>query len=176
MSARFRRTKDGALEVTMTTEERELLRALPDELGVAYQRGPANDDAVSARLFPRAYLDPTAEDAEREWRELVHPELVRDRLAALERVVTTLDHAREDSRGVLVADLSPEDVDAWLGVLNDARLALGTRLEVTEHLDYDDVQPSDPNAPGLAVYGWLTYLEGELVDTLLVELPEEGED
>jgi hypothetical protein len=176
VSARFRRTTDGALQAIFTTDERDLLRALPDELGGVYKGGPSDDDAVRARIFPRAYLDPTAEDAEREWRELVHPELLRDRLAALERVVTTLDHASTDRSGMLVADLGPEDVDAWLGVLNDARLALGTRLKVTEDLDYDDVEPDDPRAAGLAVYGWLTYLEGDLIDTLLGELPEEGED
>ncbi len=57
-------------------------------------------------------------------------------------------------------------------MLNDARLALGTRLGVTDETDASDLDPSDPTAPVLAVYSWLTYLEGELVETLLGGMPE----
>jgi Domain of unknown function (DUF2017) len=156
---------DGALRVTLSQPELDLLRSLPSELRALYE---AEDDAdpVRARLFPRAYLDPTAEDAEREWRELVHPELLRERLAAIEIVVASLDGATAE-RGEVVADLSADDVAAWLGVLNDARLALGTRLGVTEETDYAELEPDDPSAPGLAAYAWLTYLQGELVEALL---------
>ena len=172
MTARFEPRPDGGMRVTLQREEHELLRSLPDELRSLYESGPSEEDPVAARLFPRAYLDPTAEDAEREWRELVHPELVRERIAALERVVSTLESAAREGRSVVVAELTPDDVQAWLAVLNDSRLALGTRLGVTEHLDYEDVKPSDPLAPAFAAYGWLTYMEGELVEALLGELPE----
>jgi hypothetical protein len=165
MTERFEILPDGAVRVTLSREEAELLRSLPNELRSLYEAGPSDDDPVSARLFPRAYLDPTAEDAEREWRELVHPELIRERVAALELLAGTLDQA--GSGRTVVADLQPDAVQAWLGVLNDSRLALGTRLGVTEHLDYEDVQPDDPLAPAFAAYGWLTYLEGELVEALL---------
>ena len=37
---------------------------------------------------------------------------------------------------------------------------------------YDDLDADDPRAPGLAAYGWLTYLQGELVEALLTELPD----
>jgi hypothetical protein len=171
VTPRFEPLPDGGMRVTLAREESDLLRSLPSELRGLYDQGPSDDNAVSARLFPRAYLDPTAEDAEREWRELVHPELIRERLAALERVTSTLDAANAAGREV-VADLTPDDVQAWLGVLNDSRLALGTRLEVTEHTDYEDVAPDDPLAPAYAAYGWLTYLEGELVEALLGGLPE----
>ena len=39
-------------------------------------------DAVTQRLFPRAYLDPTEEEAESQWQELVHDDLVEARLDA----------------------------------------------------------------------------------------------
>lgn len=171
MTPRFDPLPDGGMRVTLSREERELLQNLPSELRGLYEHGPSDDNPVSARLFPRAYLDPTAEDAEREWRDLVHPELIRERLAALERVASTLDSANAEGRDV-VADLTPDDVTAWLGVLNDSRLALGTRLDVSEHTDYEEVAPDDPLAPAFAAYGWLTYLEGELVEALLGGLPE----
>jgi hypothetical protein len=122
-------------------------------------------------LFPRASLDPTAEDAEREWRDLVHPELIRDRMDALDRLLASLDAAPAASHGTVVVPLDEDAVGALLSVLNDARLALGTRLGVTEDTDYDDLDASDPRAPGLAAYAWLTFVEGELIETLLDDLP-----
>lgn len=171
MSPRFTRRSSGGLDVELSGNERDLLRSLPEELRTLYESERDEDDPVSARLFPRAYLDPTAEDAEREWRELVHPELVRERVEALERVVASLERAGPARRGSVVVELEPDEVDAWLGILNDARLALGTRLGVTEDLDYDTLEPGDPRAPGLAAYAWLTQLEGELIETLLEDLP-----
>ena len=82
MSRRFTRQGERLL-VTLSEPERELLRQLPDELRDAYESDDPADD-VHTRLFPRAYLDPTEENAEREWQDLVHPELLRDRLDALE--------------------------------------------------------------------------------------------
>ena len=149
MSPVFDRTRDGAVRVTLSKPERDLLRSLPDELRGLYTVEAA-DDPVRSRLFPRAYLDPTAEDAEREWRELVQPQLVNERLIALDRLVASLEHAAEARRGTVVAVLNDDDAAAWLGVLNDARLALGTRLEVTEELDADDLDSRDPNAPAFA--------------------------
>ncbi len=150
--------------------ELELLRDLPEQLRGLYEDDSGTDEA-RARLFPRAYLDPTEEESEDEWQALVHPELLRDRLDALARVVGALEHAESGRRGMLVVQLGPDDVPALLGVLNDARLALGTRLGVTDDSDFGDVDPSDPQAAVVAVYSWLTYLEGELVEVLLGDLP-----
>jgi Domain of unknown function (DUF2017) len=169
MTARFKRSGDG-LRMTLSEPERELLRNLPDELRVLYEDDSGTDEARS-RLFPSAYLDPTEEHAEEEWQELVHPELLRDRLDNLAKVVDVLSGATEGRRGAIVVELGPDDVPALLGVLNDARLALGTRLGVTDETDVTDLDPSDPTAPVLAVYSWLTYLEGELVETLLGDMP-----
>ena len=173
MSPVFDRTGDGAVRVALSEPERDLLRSLPDELRGLYTVEAA-DDPVRSRLFPRAYLDPTAEDAERDWRELVQPQLVNERLVALDRLVGSLEHADQSRDGTIVAVLSDDDAAAWLGVLNDARLALGTRLEVTEALDVEHLDPGDPRAPAFAAYAWLTYLQGELVETLLADMPDEG--
>ena len=59
-----------------------------------------------------------------------------------------------------------------LGVLNDARLALGTQLGVTEDTDLADARPDDPATYRFAVYAWLTQLEGDLIDTLLGDMPD----
>ena len=63
-----------------------------------------------------------------------------------------------------------EQLEAWCGALND-RLVLGERLGVTEDLYVTGVRRNDPRAPQLALYGWLTWLQGEVVEALASRLP-----
>ena len=170
MARRFTRRRGGTVDATFEPGELELLEGLPEQLRALY--GPDDDDPARSRLFPRAYLDPTEEQAEAEWQELVHPGLLEARLDALRTLETTIAAAEPAKRDRVVVHLSVEEANAWLNVLNDARLALGSRLGVTDDTDLATLDPSDPNAPTLAAYGWLTYLEGELVDTLLGDMPE----
>ena len=165
MSPQFARRGEGVV-VTLDANEIDLLRTIPDEVRRALEKPASKDDAVYNRLFPSAYLDPTEEGAEQEWQELVHPELLQSRLSALELVTTTLERA-VTKRGRAEVELAPEEVEAWLGVVNDARLTLGTRLGVTEDAESEAIDPSDPTAPTHAVYGWLTWFENDLVETLL---------
>jgi hypothetical protein len=161
----FRRRPDGTLAVALGDEERAFLVGLTNELSELLTAGDA-DDPVAARLFPAAYLDPTEEEAEAQWRSFVHPDLLRDRLAALESVGARLRGVEgSPGRGEVVLD--EDEQGQLLGVLNDARLALGVRLGVTEDLDLADIPPSDPTYHAHQVYAWLTYLQGELVDELL---------
>lgn len=140
-----------------------MLHRLPDELQVTYD---ASEGEVFERLFPRAYLDPTEEEAEREWQALVHPDLLAQRLANLDAVRATFERF-EGSGELREATLVDEEPDAWLAMLNDARLALGTRLGVTEETDLETASPDHADAGSYAVYGWLTFIEGELVEALL---------
>jgi hypothetical protein len=159
---RFRSGRDGTLTVSLAEEELALLRALPDQLRDVFDEG--TDDPARARLFPRAYLDPTAESEEAEWQALVHPSLLRERLDALALITVTLDRAVSDGEWWQV-DLTPEEVQAWLGVLNDTRLVLGTRLGVTE--EERALDPADPEAGAYALYQWLTWVQGDLLQELL---------
>jgi hypothetical protein len=165
VSPKFDRRGEGVV-VTLDANEIELLRTVPNEVRGAIGGSPAKDDPVYNRLFPSAYLDPTEESAEREWQELVQPELMQSRLTALDLVTATLDRA-VIKRGRAEVELGPEEVEAWLGVINDARLTLGTRLGVTEDAESEAIDPSDPDAAKHAMYGWLTWLENDLVETLL---------
>jgi hypothetical protein len=111
-----------------------------------------------------------AEDAE--WRESVYPDLVDQRFDALDLVAGTLDRAEaagRDDEWRLVT-LTGDEVEAWLAVLNDVRLVLGTRLGVTD--EHEDVADDDPDAPAWEFYDWLTHLQGSLVETLLGDFDE----
>lgn len=163
--SRFKRLRGGRMQATLDPAEVQLLRALPDELRGLYEADDPGD-AVHDRLFPRAYLDPTQEEAEAEWQQLVHPELLRERFEALELIATSLERGI-DHRNKIRVELSEDETQAWLGVLNDARLALGTRLGVSEDTDYRRLDPEAPDAPSYAAYIWLTEVQGDLVETLM---------
>jgi hypothetical protein len=93
---RFRPGRDDALTVSLAEEELGLLRSLPEQLREVFEGD--EDDPARSRLFPRAYLDPTAETEEAEWQALVGPSLLRERLDALQLITGTL------GRAVLVGD------------------------------------------------------------------------
>jgi hypothetical protein len=64
-----------------------------------------------------------------------------------------------------------DDLSAWIGFLNDARLTLGTRLGITEesHDELASLPDADPRAGLYQVYDWLTFLQESLVQQLLTE-------
>src|SRR5919202_5981179 len=146
--APFRR-RHHAIEVSLDLGEAAILTRLCNELSSLFSAPPPaageeNADRVLERLFPRAYLDPTEEKAEAEWQELVHGDLVEGRQQAVSTVRRVLAGTRPH-RGRLEATLTEEEAQAWLAVLNDARLALGTSLDVTEDLDFSRLDPDDPD-------------------------------
>lgn len=164
-----RATRRGDVELTLEAAEAELLRDVPDQLRAIYEAPP--DDPQRSRLFPRAYLDPTEERAEEEWQALAHPALLRDRLDGLDRVLAALDRG-EPRRGGTRVVLAPAELSVWVAVLNDARLALGTRLGIDDDTDLRTVARDDPQASEKVAYAWLTMLQGELVEALLGTIPD----
>jgi hypothetical protein len=118
------------------------------------------DDPVLARLLPDAYRDDT--EAAGEFRRFTEQELRSGKLAAAQTVLDTLP---EDGGRV---ELTEEDAQVWLRALNDVRLALGVRLEITEDTAQhtQDLDPADPRSAYLWVYDWLTYLQETLVRAL----------
>jgi hypothetical protein len=150
-------TADGDFRLALSGDERELLRGLPGELRSLLDADPA--DSALRRLFPPAYEDdPEDED---EYRRLMRDELLDGRRAALATLETTADRDR----------LSEEEVHAWIGALNDLRLVLGTRLDVTEEVYEGELDPRDPHAHELAVYGYLTWLQDYLVNAVADAFP-----
>jgi hypothetical protein len=148
---KIRRGSDGAVHVDLDEEERGLLRQVADELRDLLTEEP--EDPSLRRLFPTAHEDP---EREGEYRELTRNQLVTGRQRSLEVLEATAD-----SRV-----LTPEEADAWLRALNDARLVLGTRLDITEDYDWDALDTTTPRAPELALYAYLSWLQEQLVEAL----------
>jgi hypothetical protein len=172
----FRRAIDGSLHATLDRDEVDVLGIVMRDIAQVITE-PPNDD-ISGRLYPRAYLDPTADEAEEEFQGLVHDDLRSGRLAALATVSTTIDAAVERSESAATDAvelvLSPDEDMLWLTALNDARLVIGTVLGVKD--DEHEFAPDDPRAELIVVYEWLGFLQGELVEVLLDEIGEAGAD
>jgi len=120
----------------------------------------APTDPVLARLLPDAYRDDP--EAAGEFRRYTEQGLRSGKAAAARTVLATLPADGGRVR------LSEPEAQAWLRALNDVRLALGVRLEVTD--DFDDavsvMSLDDPRAPYVEVYQWLAYLQDTLIRAL----------
>ena len=154
MSRRIARDGSGGFRLQLPVEEREVLRGLPRQLRDLLQTG----DPSLERLFPPAY-DNAADDDE--YVELVRSDLLEGKLEALGIVEQTVD----------AEHLDETQLHAWLGALESLRLVLGTRLDVSEATYAEDLDPHDPSAPALALYGYLSWLQEQAVEALAAGLP-----
>ena len=147
------RTRQGDYRLRLSDGERELLERLPAELLALLAAEP--DDPALRRLRPSAYEDdPEAED---EYRRLMDGELQEGRRDALRLLAETAARDR----------LTAEELDAWLRALTDLRLALGTRLAVTEDVYQHEIDPRDPQAYELAVFAYLSWLQEQAVEAAM---------
>lgn len=152
---RIRRNRQGRFEVRLDPPERDLLRSLAPQMRDVIDDRNSGDPAV-ARLFPPAYREERDAELESEFRLLAGDELRSSHLAAL----ATLEESADAER------LDEEQILAWMRAVNDVRLVLGTRLGVTEEGDERPTDVSGPRAAAFAVYDFLTWLQGEIIDAL----------
>jgi hypothetical protein len=146
------RTRSGQIRIRLTHHERALVQAVVAGVRARLEADP--DDDGLRRLFPPAYADDA--EAEREYRNLVHDELLDGRRAALRLLEDTLERDR----------LAEDEAETWLRALNDVRLVLGTALDVTEETYALELDMDSPRDRELAVFAYLSWLEEQLVAAL----------
>jgi hypothetical protein len=166
------KAKRGRVVVRLSEPERQVLQFICDELTLVLadpdpdtdvpqwaaelgltglgERRPAPDDPVAARLLPDAYADP---ERASEFRSLTEAGLRATKLSHIAAVRSALVH-----ESVEITDTTR----AWMAFLADARLMLGTRLEITED---DQMLPTDD--PEYNIYLYLGYLQQTLVEELM---------
>ncbi|MFE3638703.1 DUF2017 domain-containing protein [Streptomyces cellostaticus] len=198
MPGTFEPIPGGGAAVALDDVEISIIRSLAVQLLELIGPGPAEDadplaelfadgpseppaDPVLRRLFPDAYTDPErtpASPAEAEERQAHSAEFRRyteNDLRAGKRenalaVIRTLDALNASDAGAAVLKLSPEESRWWLGALNDLRLAIGARLEVSDEGDTEllyRLPDEDPRKPMVMAYLWLGGLQETLVATLM---------
>lgn len=189
----FRRTATGRVVLRLDEVERGLLGSLVGQLLelVAPEDDPWGqdadplarmvgidpdaerpDDPALARLLPDAYADD--DEASAEFRRFTERTL---RETKMEHAGVVLRALADAGGKVTVPD---DEVKAWMGALNDLRLALGTRLELTEenHEEFYELDEGDPAFMHVHVYDWLTFLQETLVQAVagIVSEPPPGAD
>lgn len=134
-----------------------MLASLPGQLREALSEG----EPTLYRLFPPAFLGDDAANAD--YARLVGGTLLDGKLRALAELERTA-HAES---------LSEEELRTWLGALESLRLVLGTQLDVTEE-SYGPLRADDPDAPRLALYHWLSWLQEEVVQAMSETVERRG--
>jgi len=192
MAGHFEATPDGGAAVALDEVEIAILRSLTvqlleligpgdepaegaDPLAALFAEGPSErpDDPALARLFPDAYGDEDSElrAASSEFRRFTENDLrARKRDDAL-AVVRTLDALTVAGDGGAVLTLTGDECRHWLGSLNDLRITIGTRLEVSDDEDEAEalyrLPDTDPRKPMVMAYLWLGALQETLVETMM---------
>ncbi|MCW2495541.1 DUF2017 family protein [Jatrophihabitans sp.] len=157
------RTGGGARMLFTEVEVETLDGLLADLVELLAPDALSPADPVRERLFPSGYSG-TAAAAENqtEFRELTESGLRDERVARAEACrVDLVDPPTR--RGRLDIELDATGCDRWLRVLNDLRLTIGTRLDITDDAGPPDIDPSDPQSMSYLVYGWLSAVQDGLV-------------
>jgi hypothetical protein len=162
MGAPFARRRDGGVDVTLEEPEAELLRSVVVQMDQVLEAPEGNPHTL--RLFPPAYRDDP--DAQAEYARLMTGELLDGKRSAVRSITAALERGAV-KRGAWRVRLTPEESQDLLAVLNDARLTLGTRLDVTEQTYDREIDPDDTDAVALEIFRYLGHLEEWLVETLM---------
>jgi len=152
MAPLFEKKRDR-FSVRLGKRERELLVELCRQSRALLETEDPSSDPAVARLFPAAYQDDPLRNLEYETSLGGAPRT--GKLEALDTVMRTA-RARE---------LSEEEFLTWMGVVNDLRLVLGTRIEVTEESTEEDFSAGAP-LDAFHVYQFLGWLQQEMLFAL----------
>ncbi|WP_198141764.1 DUF2017 domain-containing protein [Micromonospora sp. ATCC 39149] len=152
---------------TLVVDEVRVLRKVATEVVGLLTDGFDHTDPVVGRLFPEVYPDDSAGTAE--FRKYTEGDLKTGKIDQAGAILAALP----DSAGGEV-QLDAEAAEAWLRGLNDARLAMGVRLEIKDGTDLgaelDEAVAADPSSSRvfqLSVYAYLGYLQESLLNAML---------
>ncbi|MDG4817736.1 DUF2017 domain-containing protein [Micromonospora carbonacea] len=152
---------------TLAVDEVRVLRKVASEVVGLLTEGFDHTDPVVGRLFPEVYPDDSAGTAE--FRKYTEGDLKTGKIDQAGAILAALP----DSAGGEV-QLDAEAAEAWLRALNDARLAMGVRLEIKDGTDLgaelDAAVGADPSSSRvfqLSVYAYLGYLQESLLNAMI---------
>src|SRR5919107_2179432 len=162
----FRR-KGRQWVATFAVDEVRVLRKVAGEVVALLTDGFDHGDPVVDRLFPDIYPDRPEDSAE--FRQYTEGDLKTGKIDQAGAILAALP-----DDGPCEVRLDAETAEAWLRAINDARLAMGTRLDIRADTDLgdelDDAVLHDP-ASGrvfqLSVYAYLGYLQESLLNALV---------
>jgi hypothetical protein len=161
----FRRTGNECV-AAFAVDEVRVLRKVAAEVVALLTDGFDHGDPVVGRLFPDIYPERPADSAE--FRQYTEGDLKTGKIDQAGAILAALP---DDGPGEVRLDA--ETAEAWLRAINDARLAMGTRLDIRPDTDLgdelDDAVLHDPASSRvfqLSVYAYLGYLQESLLNAL----------
>jgi hypothetical protein len=144
-------THDGNYKLRLPPDKRSFLAEMAPHMREVFASG---DDPALDRLLPVAYPDDP--DRQTEYRLLIHDELMESHLGALAVL--------EETAGA--DQLNEDQVVAWLKAINQVRLVMGSRLDVSEEGDERPTSVDDPRLPGFDIYDFLSALQEDILEAM----------
>jgi len=145
---------DGTFTINLQDHERETMLDLVGQLETVLSSGP--DYERLRRLYPTAYNENPEHDAE--YQGFMREELTQSRAAS---IATVREMLSSDS------PVTGNQLGAFMMVLNNLRLILGTLLDVNE--DDDEPDETDPLYGQWQLYGYLGWLLEWVISSLTGE-------
>jgi hypothetical protein len=146
--------KGDRFTVRLRKSQRQLLLELCQQSRALLEHEDPSSDPAVARLFPAAYQDDPLRNLEYETNLRDAPRT--GKLNALDTMERTID----------AKELSEDELLSWMGVVNDLRLVLGTRIDVTEESTDEDFPKTGPHHDAWQVYQFLGWLLQEMLSAL----------
>jgi hypothetical protein len=146
------------------TDPSDPFEQLTRDLEVDPDEPEVSEDPVLRRLFPTAYPHDAA--ASSDFRRFTERDLrgkkVEDALVVL-RALGATEAGAHDLR------VDPAEADAWLRTLTSVRLAVATRLGITDAESAEELAElpdEDPRSFMVSVYDWLGFAQETLISSL----------
>ena len=145
-------------------EPADAFEELVADLEVNRDEPEVSEDPVLKRLFPDAY--PSDSPASSEFRRFTERDLRAKKVADAQVV---LDRLAATNLGAHDLRIPREEVDAWLRTLTSVRLAVATRLGISDAETAEELNAlpdDDPRSFLVSVYDWLGFAEETLINAL----------
>jgi hypothetical protein len=146
------------------TAPADAFEALVADLEVDPDEPEVSEDPVLKRLFPDAYPHDTT--ASSDFRRFTERDLKAKKVADAQVV---LDRLAATELGTHDLRIPRDEVEAWLRTLTSVRLAVATRLGISDAEAADELSAlpeDDPRSFMVSVYDWLGFAEETMINAL----------
>ena len=149
---------------TRAAEPADAFDALVADLQPNADEPEISEDPVLKRLFPSAYPNDAA--AASDFRRFTERDL---RVQKVTEAQVVLDRLEATDLGAHDLKIPREETDAWLRTLTSVRLAVATRLGISDAETAErlaDLPEDDPRSFLVSVYDWLGFAQETMVNAL----------
>ena len=155
---------DGEPEAYLQPSTEDPYELWAQDLASDPDQPEAHEDPVLRRLFPDAY--PHDARASSDFRRFTERELKTTKITDAQVV---LDRLAATELGAVELRIPADEIQAWLRTLTSVRIALATRLGITDAesaAQLSELPDEDPRAYMASVYDWLGFAQETMINAL----------